>query len=102
MKLYNVIISINANVAQMEGVNEVQGGVFQHFQSHFRSTFVERPCISNLPFKVISVVEGVDLIRHFSLEEFKQVVWDCDIFKSLGLDDINIGFVKDFLGHSST
>ena len=32
----------------------------------------------------------------FSVDEIKQAVWDCGSFKSLELDGVNMGFVKDF------
>lgn len=36
------------------------------------------------------------MIKSFTMEEIKHAVWECDSFKSPGLDDINVGFVKDF------
>lgn len=38
----------------------------------------------------------MDLIKSFSLEEIKQMVWNHDSFRSPGSDDINLGFIKDF------
>ena len=42
------------------------------------------------------MLEGVGLIKPFSLDEVKAAVWDCDSFKSPGPDGINFGFIKDF------
>lgn len=41
-------------------------------------------------------MEGVDLIRPFSLKEVKIEVCDCDSFKCDGSDDVHFGFIKDF------
>ena len=38
----------------------------------------------------------MQLTRPFSLEEVKNVVWDCDIFNGTGPYGINFGFIKDF------
>jgi hypothetical protein len=36
------------------------------------------------------------LVKPFSFEEVKSVVWDCDSFKSPGPDGVNFGFIKEF------
>lgn len=36
-----------------------------------------------------------ELVKPFSLEVVKHVVWDCDYFKSPGPDETNLGFIKD-------
>jgi len=36
------------------------------------------------------------LTKPFCLDEIKAAVWDCDNFKSTGLDGIHMGFIKDF------
>jgi len=81
---------------QVEGVNDVREAVFQHFQHHFVSSFEPRPCISNSPFKYLSSLEGVELIKPFTMEEIIHTVWDCDSFNSLGADGVDVGFVKEF------
>lgn len=45
--------------------------------------------------------DGVSLVRPFSIEEVKVVVWDCDSFKSAGPDGIHFGFIKDFWSEMS-
>jgi len=52
--------------------------------------------VSNLQFRSLSVVEGGTLIKPFSVDEVKEVVWDCDSFKSTGPYGDNFGFIKDF------
>lgn len=49
-----------------------------------------------MQFQSLSVAEGVGLIKSFSMDEVKEVVWDCDSFKSPGPCGINFGFIKDF------
>lgn len=50
-----------------------------------------------LQFRKLSFVEGGMLTKPFSLAEVKQAVWECDSFKSSGLDGISFGFIKEFL-----
>jgi len=54
------------------------------------------PNIANLQFQTLSVEEGVGLIKPFSLDEIKEVVWDRDSYKSPGPDGINFVFIKEF------
>lgn len=37
-----------------------------------------------------------ELIREFSKEKIRRVVWNYDNTKFLGLDGVNLGFVRDF------
>jgi len=49
-----------------------------------------------LVFKNLSYVEGNGLIKPFTVDEVKTAVWDCDNFKSPGLDAVHFGFIKKF------
>jgi hypothetical protein len=40
--------------------------------------------------------ESGNLIRPFSVDEVKNVVWDCDSYKSPGPDGVSFGFIKHF------
>jgi len=80
----------------VEGVNPIRQAVFSHFASHFKSLNVERSNVDNLPFKSLSFSKGGILIKPFSLEEVKMVVWDCDSYKSSGPNGVNFGFIKEF------
>jgi len=55
-----------------------------------------RPSVEDLSFNSISEEGGVLLTSPFSEEEIKNAVWECDSFKSLKPDEINLGFYKDF------
>jgi len=80
----------------VEGVDNVRAAVFNHFSSHFKAHRVSRPSMEGMQFRSLSVRERVDLIKPFSLEEVKAVVWDCDNFKSHGPDGISFGFIIFF------
>ena len=92
----NALVSLIEDGISIEGVSEVRNIVYQHFKHHFKKTTNYRPDISGLLFKSLSVMEGVDLIKPFLLEEIKAAIWDCDSFKCPGPDGINLGFFKDF------
>jgi len=81
---------------RIEGVHPVRQAVFDHFAEHFKVHDVERPSISNLQFRTLSVGEGGSLIKPFSEAEVKEAIWDCDSFKSPGPDGVNFGFLKEF------
>jgi len=80
----------------VEGMERIRGLIFNHFSSHFRFVAGKRPSIENLNFNMLNVGQCGELTKHFSVEEVKQAVWDCDSYKSPGPDGVNIGFVKDF------
>jgi len=92
----NTIISILVNGAHIEGVEGVKSVVFDHFNNHFKKVEIDRLGLGDLLFKTTDDVEGVDLIKPFLMEETKEAMWKCDIFKSSGPDDINLRFFKDF------
>lgn len=52
--------------------------------------------MGHLQFRKISLLERGGLVKPFSEDEIKAAVWDCDSFKSPGLDGINLGFFKSF------
>ncbi|XP_024634517.1 uncharacterized protein [Medicago truncatula] len=66
---------------------------------HCIMSYMRRP---NSIFSLIvdgTTVEGQcgELTKPFSVEEVKKAIWDCDSFKSPGLDGVYMGFVKGFL-----
>jgi hypothetical protein len=50
----------------------------------------------NLHFRQQSPLESGGLTKPFYEVEVKEVVWDCDIYKSPRPDEINFGFYEDF------
>lgn len=47
-------------------------------------------------FKKISSEDNGMLISRFGDEEIKEAIWDCGNSKSLGSDDVNFKFIKEF------
>lgn len=70
--------------------------VFSYFVAHFKAHIVERPDVDNLQFRTLTLMEGVNLIKPFRMEDGKAAVWDCENYKSPGLDDIIFYFIKEF------
>lgn len=75
-RLGNFIVKIDVNGSEVEGVESIRGVVFNHFKNHFRSVMVDRLGAENLNFNMIGMFETSELVKPFSLEEVKQVVWD--------------------------
>jgi hypothetical protein len=69
------------NGVLVEGVDNVRSAVLSHFSPHFCPSGVVLPSMDNVHFRTLSHGEGADLIKLFSVEEVKAVVWDCDNFK---------------------
>jgi len=80
----------------VEGVENAQAAVFNHFSSHFKAHRVSRPSMEGLHFRSLSIREGTNLTKPFSLEEVKTAMWDCENYKSPGPDGISFRFLKDF------
>jgi hypothetical protein len=57
---------------------------------------MERPGVGKLPFKTLSFLDGGGLFKPFTVDEVMVAVWDCDSFKSPGLDDVNSSFINEF------
>jgi len=79
----------------VEGVQPIRNAIFTHFSKHFKGQNVTQPGVGNLTFKTLSHVDGGGLVKPFSVDEVKVAVWDCDNFKSPGLDGVNFGFIKE-------
>jgi hypothetical protein len=80
----------------VEGVSEVRSVVFSHFAAHLKTINVDRPVVDEFQFHTLSHLDGVNLIKPFSMEEVKAAVWDCDNFKSSGPDGVHFSFIKEF------
>jgi len=92
----NNINLVNVNGFSVEGVHNIRVAVFNHYSNHFRHLQVARPGVDDLPFRKLSSVEAGNLTKHFSAEEVKQAVWDCDNIKSPGPYGVSFGFIKQF------
>ena len=92
----NVISSLLVNGTLVEGEQPIRVAVYAHFSNHFQSVEVVRPGVDNLVFRRLNLDDGVGFVRPFNVEEVKAAVWDCDSYKSLGPENINFGFIKEF------
>jgi len=96
----NSLCSIVVDGVLVEGVKPVLYVVCSHFVNHFRAQRAARPSIWHLQFSRLSCMEEGSLIKPFSVDEFKAVVWDCDTFKSSGPEAINIILVSSMIFRS--
>nr|GFC08915.1 RNA-directed DNA polymerase, eukaryota [Tanacetum cinerariifolium] len=74
--------------------------VKNEFLSHFRNRF-DSPCTDRLTLNmefpnILSYEQAQDLERVFLKDEIQQVVWDCSLDKSPGLDGFTFGFYRKF------
>jgi len=90
----NTINLVSVNGVTVEGVQNIQTVVYNHFSSHFKVVATDRPSVEALPFRKLSYGEAGNLTKPFSLEEVKQAVWDCDSFKSPGPVGIRFDIIK--------
>jgi len=80
----------------VEGVQNIKAAIFLNFTNHCKAPLVDRPGVEELNFMMILHYQVGNLFHPFTSEEVKCAVWDCDSFKSPGLDGISFGFLKDF------
>ena len=90
----NAINMLSVGGINVEGVQNIRAALYDHFSNHFKAIRTDRPNVEDLNFRKLSFPEAGNLTKPFSLEEVKQVVWDCDSFKSPGPDGINFDFIK--------
>ena len=93
---HNAINVVSVDGRAVEGVHGIRATVFNYFSNHFKSRGAAWPGVDELNFRKLSFVEAGMLVKSFSMEEVKQVVWDCDSYKSLGPDGVSFGFIKEF------
>lgn len=61
-------------------------------KNHFEKRHTCRSIMYTTSIKGRSELNEVSLSQRFSLEEIKEVLWNCESFKILGMDGINFGF----------
>jgi hypothetical protein len=92
----NTVNLVNVNGINIEVVQNIRTTVYDHFSRHFKVVGAARPGVEGLSFRKIFCSKAGTLIKPFSLEEVRRVVWDCDSYNSPGLDGITFGFIKEF------
>ncbi|GKV48453.1 hypothetical protein SLEP1_g55266 [Rubroshorea leprosula] len=90
----NEINSIQIRGDQCRGVNEIKEGVMNYFKGLFSEEEWQRPKLDGVSFKQLDEADNDFLTATFSEEDIKNAVWDCDSFKSPGLDGFNFRFIK--------
>lgn len=86
-----------STVFKWKGFKMLEWLFFYHFSAPFKARHGVRPGDGGLEFSHIEFyVDSGNLTRPFSLEDVKQVVWDCYNFKSPGPDGISFEFIKEF------
>lgn len=68
--------------------------VKNHFELGYKEEAFNRRKLDAVGFKQISTAGNDLLVSPFSIEEIKEVVWECDRNKSLGPDGFNLNFIK--------
>ncbi|GAU21330.1 hypothetical protein TSUD_372250 [Trifolium subterraneum] len=88
-----LIVILDVNGEQVEGVQDIQTTIFDHFSNHFKSSRISRPGVGNLEFKSISGVEANMLVASFGEEEVRQAVWLSKVIGSV-ISDNQSDFVQ--------
>ena len=78
-----------------EEPSRVKGEVLRFYKEIFTGSREIQLLLDNVPFPNISSEDNRALIKVISMEEVKQVVWDCDSNKSPGPDGFNFSFLKN-------
>ncbi|GKU86994.1 hypothetical protein SLEP1_g1457 [Rubroshorea leprosula] len=91
----NEIVGIKVGDNYLEQVNEIKGGVANHFENLFKEDKWQRPHLDGIPFKKISSEDNRSLVAPFSEDEVKKAVWSCGSSKAPGPDDFNFKFIRE-------
>lgn len=78
----------------MEGVGDVKNVAKIYFERRFVEENYRRPLLDGVLFKKVSDEDNKMLAEPFSVEEVKEVIWECDGNKSPGPDGFNLNFYK--------
>src|ERR1044072_8001 len=64
-------------------------------KNRFKDDVGSRPRLDGVSFKRIKEGDRRALVDHFTLEEIREAVWDCEGSKSPGPDVFNFNFIKN-------
>lgn len=88
------LMKLQVNGEWVEDVIGVKREVRSHFAEKFKEENFNRPTHDGVSFNQIDGSANELLLAPFSMEEVKEVVWECDGNKSLGPDGFNFNFIK--------
>ncbi|KAL8464782.1 hypothetical protein ACS0TY_034326 [Phlomoides rotata] len=95
----NEISGVSIEGIWREEVSEVKQGVFEFLKKHFSLVRRHIPILNErFTVRKVSKADNNMLTAEFTESEVKAVLDSCDISKSPGPDDINLGFLRDFWG----
>jgi hypothetical protein len=90
----NQLTALKDGDCWVQGVDEVKGFVKNFFELNFSERWNNRPNLNGIQFQSLSDDDNLLLMRAFSLEEVKEVIWSSDGNKSPGPDGFNFKFLK--------
>lgn len=77
-------------------MEEVKHEILNHFTNQFSEASWERPLLDGIQFSQLNEGENLSLVEHFSEEEIKGAMWDCEGDSRPGPDGFNFAFLKNF------
>ena len=76
--------------------HKVKEEVKSFFFHRFQEPIGQRPKIDGIRFKTVNQQQNIELVAPFMEEEIQKAIWECGNDKSLGPDDMNFKFIKQF------
>ncbi|KAL8493586.1 hypothetical protein ACS0TY_024678 [Phlomoides rotata] len=80
----------------LEGGREISEGIFHYFKEFFSELKNKEFRVRGINYSKLDKKDNDFLIKEFSEEEVKRVIWSCDDNKSPGPDGFNFKFIKSF------
>jgi hypothetical protein len=90
----NQLAALQEGEQWIQGVDEVKGFVKNFFELNFCERWKIRPNLNGIQFQSLSVDDNLFLLRAFSVEEVREVIWSSDGDKSPSPDGFNFKFLK--------
>lgn len=90
----NQIVKLRSGYEWVEEAAGIKLPTKIYFEDRFREENICRPVLDGVSFRSISEANNDFLTAPISVEEVKEVVWECDDNKSPGPDGFNLNFYK--------
>jgi exonuclease III len=90
----NQLVALKDGDQWIQGVDEVKGFVKNFFELNFNERRKNRPNLNGIHFRSLSVEDNLLLMKAFTVEEVREVIWSSDGDKSPGPDGFNFKFLK--------